>query len=1089
MEYEQNNIKNIIKIQKLYQKNKRILDIINQKLNKTYNFINGIMLRINNNFLLGIKNQYDYNYEMNLLDQELLLFSKIPRPFKLRDKLNNSIDGILKKLKNINNNLKNLIIKTGCLQLYNGLEIILNLNKKFLLKKLSKKDKNILHFYNNVFIPLDFVKYSYNELITTNKEIILYKSNNVTIKSNDILNINNNKNNFIFFSNMNKKNKSFIEKISGCRLYINCQKLEKYIVINGYFLEDPLNMSRIGGYLGEKEKNLKNEIIGLEIKGDFKSAYIQQISMKDFITCSIEELIEKCSETYKDLIKFKNKTISSLVKDFLISDISTQRYIITLFLLNKDDLDTQYLAYLMYDMITNESYLLKPQPLAECVFNSLHWSVQKLFKLTIKKINKNNSKILNFNEEDISYEKRIFLMKTDDYIKSKALEKYKEYNKSGENSSKSLQYLDGILKIPFGIYRKETILCFLNLYRKDIFLFINTFINDCKKINDKINNNTKENLILCSNFKKSKLTSQEIDIFINKFNYNMFSNFDDKLDKQPVFNKLSKFKKERLVNIIKLINEDKNKKNKPKIKLNKKKENIIDEIYNFIINPENEELSQKYINYLNIDRKIKKNYNDDNYLSNLTNKFFNLNSKWFNYKNDYKKYLNNIDKILDKAVYHQDEAKIQIKRVIAQWINGKMKGYCFGFEGPPGTGKTSLAKRGISNCLVDINGEKRPFIFIALGGSSNGSTLEGHSYTYVGSTWGRIVDILMETKCMNPIIYIDELDKVSKTENGKEIIGILTHLTDPSQNDEFYDKYFSGIKIDLSKVLFIFSYNNFNLLDPILADRIHRVKFHKLNKNDKIHIINNYILPELLNTIGFNHKDILFPRKTIEYIITNYTQEAGVRKIKEKIFEIVREINLKYLMNTEEYSFPITINMNIIENIFHNKPKISFKKISLKSKVGLVNGLYATSSGLGGLTMIESFKTPNDSKLSLELTGQQGDVMKESMKVSKTVAWNLIPNNIKKIIYEEMKNNGNFGIHLHCPEGATPKDGPSAGAAITLSIISLLTNIKVSNEIALTGEIDLNGSIHEIGGLHSKIEGGKKAGVKKILYPKKMIEI
>ena len=134
--------------------------------------------------------------------------------------------------------------------------------------------------------------------------------------------------------------------------------------------------------------------------------------------------------------------------------------------------------------------------------------------------------------------------------------------------------------------------------------------------------------------------------------------------------------------------------------------------------------------------------------------------------------------------------------------------------------------------------------------------------------------------------------------------------------------------------------------------------------------------------------------------------------------------------------------------------------------------------------MIESFKTPSDSKLSLELTGQQGDVMKESMKVSKTVAWNLLPDNIKKI-YLDMKENGNFGIHLHCPEGATPKDGPSAGAAITLSIISLLTNIKVSNEIALTGEIDLNGSIHEIGGLESKIDGGKKAGVKKILYPKK----
>ena len=180
----------------------------------------------------------------------------------------------------------------------------------------------------------------------------------------------------------------------------------------------------------------------------------------------------------------------------------------------------------------------------------------------------------------------------------------------------------------------------------------------------------------------------------------------------------------------------------------------------------------------------------------------------------------------------------------------------------------------------------------------------------------------------------------------------------------------------------------------------------------------------------------------------------------------------------------IQINYDLVEEIFHNKSKITTKKIAPKPQVGLVNGLYATSSGIGGLTIIESFKTPTDSKLSLELTGQQGDVMKESMKVSKTVAWNIIPDEIKKKIYKEMEDNGNFGIHLHCPEGATPKDGPSAGGAITLSIISLLTGIKVKNTVALTGEIDLNGSIHEIGGLESKIEGGKIAGVKKILYPK-----
>ena len=154
-----------------------------------------------------------------------------------------------------------------------------------------------------------------------------------------------------------------------------------------------------------------------------------------------------------------------------------------------------------------------------------------------------------------------------------------------------------------------------------------------------------------------------------------------------------------------------------------------------------------------------------------------------------------------------------------------------------------------------------------MGGSTNGSTLEGHSYTYVGSTWGRIVDILMESKCMNPIIFIDELDKISKTEHGKELIGILTHLTDSTQNQEFADKYFSGVKIDLSRVLFIFSYNNPENIDPILLDRIHRVKFKSLKKQEKIYISKNYMLPEICKTVGFDKEQIIISDDIIENIV------------------------------------------------------------------------------------------------------------------------------------------------------------------------------------------------------------------------------
>ena len=203
--------------------------------------------------------------------------------------------------------------------------------------------------------------------------------------------------------------------------------------------------------------------------------------------------------------------------------------------------------------------------------------------------------------------------------------------------------------------------------------------------------------------------------------------------------------------------------------------------------------------------------------------------------------IKNITEDLGNAIHGHDNAKRQIERIIAQWINGNNSGYCLGFEGPPGIGKTSLAKKGIAKCLKDENNCPRPFSFIALGGSSNASTIDGHNYTYVGSTWGKIVDILMDSKCMNPIIFIDELDKVSKSEQGKEIIGVLTHLTDYTQNDGFQDKYFTGINLDLSKALFIFSYNDVNNIDKILLDRIHRIKFDIMTISDKIVIVKQFI--------------------------------------------------------------------------------------------------------------------------------------------------------------------------------------------------------------------------------------------------------
>ena len=202
--------------------------------------------------------------------------------------------------------------------------------------------------------------------------------------------------------------------------------------------------------------------------------------------------------------------------------------------------------------------------------------------------------------------------------------------------------------------------------------------------------------------------------------------------------------------------------------------------------------------------------------------------------------------------------------------------------------------------MKNEKGESRPFSFIALGGASNGSTLSGHNYTYVGSTWGKIVDVLMETKCMNPIIFIDELDKISRTEQGKEVIGILTHLVDYTQNKSFQDKYFAGIDIDLSKVLFVFSYNDPSLIDRILLDRIHRVKFNHLTLEDKLVICKKYILPELEDKLNLQN-NIEVSDSVLTHIIENYTNESGVRKLKEILFEIYSEINLDYLNNYAKY--------------------------------------------------------------------------------------------------------------------------------------------------------------------------------------------
>ena len=277
-----------------------------------------------------------------------------------------------------------------------------------------------------------------------------------------------------------------------------------------------------------------------------------------------------------------------------------------------------------------------------------------------------------------------------------------------------------------------------------------------------------------------------------------------------------------------------------------------------------------------------------------------------------KNYILDTQKQLDKAIFGHEEAKMHILQVIGKWIkNPKSQGNVLAIQGPMGNGKTTLVKEGIAKAI------NRPFAFIALGGASDSSFFDGHSYTYEGSHWGRVVDILIESKCMNPIIYFDELDKISDTHKGDEIVHLLTHLTDPSQNSLFQDNYFPGIHLDLSKALFIFSFNDETKVDRILKDRMYVINTKGFKPKDKIEICRNYVLPELLDTFLFTKDEILFSDEAILHIIEKYTgKEEGVRNLKRCLETIISKINIYYLSDkknedkNENEKIPLTFSIN-----------------------------------------------------------------------------------------------------------------------------------------------------------------------------------
>ena len=284
-------------------------------------------------------------------------------------------------------------------------------------------------------------------------------------------------------------------------------------------------------------------------------------------------------------------------------------------------------------------------------------------------------------------------------------------------------------------------------------------------------------------------------------------------------------------------------------------------------------------------------------------------------------FIENAKNTLDGCTYGLNDAKMQILQMVGQWIsNPGAMGTAIAIKGPPGTGKTTLVKEGISKILG------REFAFIALGGTSDASFLEGHSYTYEGSTWGKIVSILQDCRCMNPVIYFDELDKISETPKGEEIASILTHLTDTTQNNQFHDKYFCEVDFDLSKCLFIFSYNDESKVNPILKDRMYRIQTKGYEAKEKIIIARKHLLPKIREQVNFKEEDIVIPDTTLDYIISHpdfCKAEQGVRNLKRCLEIIYTKLNLFRLVKTEakifdksmdiEVKFPFTVEKKHVD--------------------------------------------------------------------------------------------------------------------------------------------------------------------------------
>ena len=409
------------------------------------------------------------------------------------------------------------------------------------------------------------------------------------------------------------------------------------------------------------------------------------------------------------------------------------------------------------------------------------------------------------------------------------------------------------------------------------------------------------------------------------------------------------------------------------------------------------------------------------------------------------------------------------------------------FSGPPGVGKTSLANS-IAKAL------ERPLVRIALGGLEDVNELRGHRRTYVGAMPGRLVQGFITAKSMNPVVVLDEIDKVGRGHRG-DPTSVLLEILDPEQNKEYRD-YYLNFDIDLSKAIFIATANDVAQIPAPLRDRMEFIEVSSYTPNEKLEIAKQYLIPQELKKHALNRDEFEITDKALKLLIDEYTREPGVRGLRRKIAGIMRKVATKLLLNDELKEIKIKIK-DLPE--FANKKVFEISNIDIKPLIGVVNGLAWTSVG-GDVLKIEAIKLKG--KGAVKLTGSLGDVMKESAHIafsvvksliedaSLSIDKNLIPLKEKESLQtiESSEIYKRFDLHIHVPEGATPKDGPSAGITMAVAIASILSEQKIDNKIAMTGELTLTGKVLPIGGLKEKLIAAYKAGVTKALIPQKNYE-